>query len=396
MKVIRRTSSAFRSLVAQGSPARSKHDGQLPPAVEIPCGGGARAARDAAVRDAAWLAGGDASRQERPQQQNNGAHRRPIVELRGRGGALDQRARGGAPSNSATRTRAGEGEGTKRSNAAASASPPLTSGSLATGDTHGVREKVGWAGRRRVGRRCSGIRARANHPSSNANPVATRDRAASSHAAAAAAAAVAAQVIKHWGDSVELPAVTPKQAQEAYLEATDVTRAMTPPVATAVAARDDMLHDRFNYVATNLNPAAQYVVMGKKGAVAPAAIGQGAFLMGGFIVLMGAIASVVYVKTQWGVGSAKQLGDRLREKGAEKRATLERSNTANLVRSVSSRAETSVKENVDLVRRPSQELGSHFQKSFKGARARAPTLDGRLAPLRLRSGVQGARRCPPP
>jgi len=174
------------------------------------------------------------------------------------------------------------------------------------------------------------------------------------------------EVIKHWGDSVELPAVSKQQAQEAYLEATDVTRAMTPPVATAVAARDDMLHDRFNYVATNLNPAAQYVVMGKQGTVAPAAVGQGAFLMGGFIVLMGAIASVVYVKTQWGVSNAKELGDRLREKGAEKRATLERSTTANLVRSVSSRAETSVKENVELVRRPSQELGSHFQKSFKG------------------------------
>jgi len=81
---------------------------------------------------------------------------------------------------------------------------------------------------------------------------------------------------------------------------------------------------------------------------------------------MGAIASVVYVKTQWGVSSAKELGDRLREKGAAKKASLERSNTAHLVRSVSSRAEASVKENVDLVRRPSQEMGSHFQKSFKG------------------------------
>jgi len=174
------------------------------------------------------------------------------------------------------------------------------------------------------------------------------------------------EVIKTWGNNVELPAVTKEQAQEAYLEATDVTRALTPPTAVAVEARDDMLHNRFNYVSTNLNPDAQYVVMGGKGAVAPAAVGQGSFILAGVVVLMGAIASVVYIKTQWGVSSAKELGDRLREKGAAKKASLERSTTANLVRSVSSRAESTVKDNVELVRTPSQQMGAHFTKSFKG------------------------------
>ena len=72
-----------------------------------------------------------------------------------------------------------------------------------------------------------------------------------------------AQVVKTWGSNLDLPAVSQKEAQEAYLEATDVTRAMMPPVSQAVAARDDMLNDRFNYVAEHVtNPAAQYVVMG--------------------------------------------------------------------------------------------------------------------------------------
>lgn len=175
------------------------------------------------------------------------------------------------------------------------------------------------------------------------------------------------EVIKTWGSSVELPAVTQKEAQEAYLDATDVVRAMNPPIATAVAARDDMLKDRFNYVSNNLNPASQYIVAGADGkSVAPAAIGQASFLMAGIMVLLGSIGAVVYIKTQWGVSSAMELGDRLREKGAERRATLERSNSANVVRAFSQKAETTVKGNVELVRRPSQELGQHFQESFKG------------------------------
>ena len=183
------------------------------------------------------------------------------------------------------------------------------------------------------------------------------------------------QVIKTWGNSVELPAVTKEEAQEAYLDTTSATRALTPPVGVAVAARDDMLKDRFNYVANNLNPSSQYVVMGGKGAVAPAAIGQGSFLIAGLCVLLGAVGSVVYVRTQWGVKSPKELGDRLREKGAAKREALERSKSASLVRTISSTAETSVKENVDLVRRPSQHVGAHFTESFKGApRAAAPSV----------------------
>ena len=44
----------------------------------------------------------------------------------------------------------------------------------------------------------------------------------------------------------------------------------------------------------------------------------------------------------------------------------ERSTSANMVRRVSQQAETSVKDNVELVRRPSQHLGKHFDESFKG------------------------------
>lgn len=174
------------------------------------------------------------------------------------------------------------------------------------------------------------------------------------------------EVIKTWGETVDLPAVSPKEAEDAYLDATSVTRSMTPPIAEAVAARDDMLHDRFNYVAKNLNPDSQYVVMGGKGKVAPAAISQASFIIAGLVVVLGGIASVFYVKTQWGVSNAKEFGDRMREKGQKRKEALERSSSATLVRSVSSRAETSVKENIELVRRPSQQLGSHLDKSFKG------------------------------
>jgi len=174
------------------------------------------------------------------------------------------------------------------------------------------------------------------------------------------------ELVKNWGSSVELPAVTKEEAQDAFLDATSLTRSMKPAIQEAVAARDDMLKDRFNYVATNLNPEAQYVVMGGKGAVAPAAVGQGSMLIAGLIVLLGAVGTVVYIKTQWQVGSAKELGDRLRERGAKRKEALERSTSANLVRTLSNQAEATVKENVELVRRPSQQLGSHFQDSFKG------------------------------
>ena len=176
----------------------------------------------------------------------------------------------------------------------------------------------------------------------------------------------AMQIIKHWGTTLELPVVTKQEAQEAYLDATSVTRSLKPAIQEAVAARDDMLKDLFNYVSKNLNPDAQYVVMGKHGAVAPAAIGQGSFLIAGLVVLLGAIGGVVYIKTQWQVGSAKELGDRLRERGAKRKEMLERSTSATLVRTFSENAETVVKSNVELVRRPSQQMGAHFQESFKG------------------------------
>jgi len=174
------------------------------------------------------------------------------------------------------------------------------------------------------------------------------------------------EVVKTWGSTVELPAVTKEEAQKAFDSYTDVTQALKPAVQEAVAARDDMLKDRFNYVANNVNPASQYIVMGGKGAVAPAAVGQGSFMIAGFCVLCGGIAGALYLKQSWGVNSAKELGDRLREKGAARKDALERSNSASLVRTFSSKAETSVKQNVELVRRPSQQLGEHFQDSFKG------------------------------
>ena len=53
-----------------------------------------------------------------------------------------------------------------------------------------------------------------------------------------------------YGESLNLPEVTKEQAENAYLDATDVKRAMTPPISVAVEARDDMLKDRFNYVSS--------------------------------------------------------------------------------------------------------------------------------------------------
>ena len=206
---------------------------------------------------------------------------------------------------------------------------------------------------------CTGVQARAASRAHTVPPILTvRTR--------ALVLLPRAQLIKNWGTSVELPAVSKEQAQEAFLDTTSVSRALTPPVATAVAARDEMLHDRFNYVATHVTNAPEYTIMAGKAKVAPAAVGQGAFVLAGACVLAGAIATGVYIKTQWGVSSAKELGDRLREKGAVKREALERSNSAHLVRSVSAKADRTVKENVELVRRPSQQLGEHFNTSFKG------------------------------
>jgi len=173
------------------------------------------------------------------------------------------------------------------------------------------------------------------------------------------------EVVKVWGSTVELPAVTKEEAQKAFDQATDLATAMKPAVREAVTARDEMLHDRFNYVSKHTG-TSQYIVAGGKGSVAPAAISQGSFLIAGFCVLLGGIATVVYVKTQWKVNSAMELGDRLRERGAARKELLERSDSARLVRTLSSQAETSVKENVELVRRPSQQLGAHFEQSFKG------------------------------
>ena len=195
--------------------------------------------------------------------------------------------------------------------------------------------------------------------------------------------------MKTWGETVELPAVTKEEAQKAYLAATRRSAsAMKPAVQEAVQARDDMLKDRFNYVSKHVNQTQYIVAGGKK--VAPAGISGASFAIAGFCVLLGAIGTVVYVKTQvrvcgahaartvaisthsrtlclqWGVNSALELGDRLRAKGAERKEVLERSNSAKLVRSVSSKAESTVKENIDLVRRPSQQMGAHFNESFKG------------------------------
>lgn len=170
---------------------------------------------------------------------------------------------------------------------------------------------------------------------------------------------------KTWGSALELKEVSKEEANDKFLEVTDLKRTLMPPTGVAVQARDDMLNDRFNYVATHLSNENAYIVAGKKGAVAPGAVGQTGMMLASFCVLMGAITSVVYIKTQWGVSSPKELGDRLREKGAARREAMEKSTGVGLVRRLSANAESQVKENVELVRRPSQQMGQHFQESFK-------------------------------
>ncbi|KAL3914108.1 MAG: hypothetical protein SGPRY_007739 [Prymnesium sp.] len=171
---------------------------------------------------------------------------------------------------------------------------------------------------------------------------------------------------KVWGSALELKEVSKEEAEEKFLDVTDLKRTLMPPTAVAVSARDDMLNDRFNYVSTHLSGENAYIVAGKQGSIAPAAVGQSGMALASLCVVMGAITAVVYIKTQWGVTSAKDLGDKLREKGAARREALESSGTVGLVRSISANAETAVKDNVDIVRRPSQQMGEHFEKSFKG------------------------------
>jgi len=170
---------------------------------------------------------------------------------------------------------------------------------------------------------------------------------------------------KTWGSALELKEVSKEEAQEKFLEVTDLKRTLMPPTGVAVEARNDMLNDRFNYVSTHLSNENAYIVAGKKGAVAPAAVGQTGMTLATVCVLMGAITTVVYIKTQWGVSSPKELGDKLREKGAARREAMEKSSSVGLVRRFSANAEQGVKENVELVRRPSQQLGQHLGESFK-------------------------------
>ena len=122
--------------------------------------------------------------------------------------------------------------------------------------------------------------------------------------------------VKNWGSSLELPEVSKEVAQERFLDTTDVKRALKPAIKEAVEARDDMLRDRFNYVDKHLGAnTAERLVQGKTGAVAPNAVGQNAAAMATVCVLLAGITGAVYVKTQWGVSSGKDLGDKLRERG---------------------------------------------------------------------------------
>uniref|UniRef100_A0A7S0J2K5 Uncharacterized protein n=1 Tax=Calcidiscus leptoporus TaxID=127549 RepID=A0A7S0J2K5_9EUKA len=172
--------------------------------------------------------------------------------------------------------------------------------------------------------------------------------------------------VKVWGSNLELPEVSKKQAEDSYLDATDVTRAITPPTGLVNKTRDDFSKDRFNYVAANLNPASQYVVMGGKGKVAPVAVSQGAIAIASLLVLMSAVTAVLYIKKEWKVNSLKELGDRLREKGSARRESIESASAARLVRSISQTADTTVKANVDLIRRPTQHAAESLTSTFQG------------------------------
>eukprot|EP00967_Tisochrysis_lutea_P134891 scaffold238758_cov32-Tisochrysis_lutea.AAC.2 len=90
------------------------------------------------------------------------------------------------------------------------------------------------------------------------------------------------------------------------------------------------------------------------------------------IVVVGGIIGTLYIKKEWKVESAKDLGDRLREKGAARRESLESSHASMLVRSISQTADKTVKSNVELVRRPTQQLGGHLNQSFQGKVVKTP------------------------
>ena len=64
-------------------------------------------------------------------------------------------------------------------------------------------------------------------------------------------------------------------------------------------------------------------------------ISSQSFAIASALVLMAGITMVVYIRTQWGVTSAKELGDKLREKGAKQKESLEQGSTVNLVRRIS-------------------------------------------------------------
>ncbi len=121
-------------------------------------------------------------------------------------------------------------------------------------------------------------------------------------------------------------------------------------------------------------------------------ISSQSFAIASALVLMAGITMVVYIRTQWGVTSAKELGDKLREKGAKQKESLEQGSTVNLVRRISQvrpqlphspgpqpspfltraamralqTADTTVKANVELVRTPTHHMGAHFSDTFKG------------------------------
>jgi len=173
--------------------------------------------------------------------------------------------------------------------------------------------------------------------------------------------------VKVWGyGALELPEVSKKDANEAFLDVTDVKRAVQPDMKLVHKARDEMGKDRFNYLATNFNPAAQYIVPGSKGNVAPAMVSQAGLAAATMIVLLGAITATVYIKKSWGVGSMKEFGDVLREKGAARKESMEASKSINLVRTISQSADGAVKANVDIIRRPSSNVGASLTDTFKG------------------------------
>ena len=58
--------------------------------------------------------------------------------------------------------------------------------------------------------------------------------------------------------------------------------------------------------------------------------------------------------------------------GAARREEMEKSGTVHLARTLSRNMDATVKENVEIVRRPSQQMGEHFQESFKGVVRKRP------------------------